>query len=40
MRVATGSAWVAARPIAQFVWRVDMALKNPHFSTVKVTNFG
>ena len=25
MRVAAGSAWEAARPIAQMVWRVDIA---------------
>ena len=27
MRVAAGSAWEAARPIAQMVWRVDIAVR-------------
>jgi len=28
----SGSAWEAARSIAQISWRVDMAFKNPRFT--------
>lgn len=31
MRVAAGSAWEAARSIAQICWRVDMALEQPSY---------
>jgi hypothetical protein len=40
MRVAAGSAWEAARPIARSVWRVDMACKSPSSSTVNVAEPG
>ena len=40
MRVAAGSALLAARPIAQMVWRVDIAARIPHILTVKVPKLG
>jgi len=40
MRVGAGPALPAARPIAQMVCRVDMALERPASPTVKVANFG
>jgi hypothetical protein len=35
-----GSAWEAARPIAQMVWRVVMALKSPSSSAVMLAEQG
>lgn len=40
MRVAAGSAWGAARSIAQMVWRADIAFRTLFTSTVMVTGFG
>jgi hypothetical protein len=40
MRVAAGSAAMAARPIAQISWRVVMALTSPSFSAVKIAEQG
>jgi hypothetical protein len=40
MRVAAGAAWEAARSIAQFGKRVDMALKIPSYSTAMVAKLG
>src|SRR6185437_6998285 len=40
MRVAVGPAAAAARSIAQDLWRVDMALSIPSYSTSRVARFG
>ena len=40
MRVAAGSAWEAARPIARSWWRVDMALGKTLASTASVAEQG
>jgi hypothetical protein len=40
MRVAAGSAAMAARPIAQISWRVVTALTSPSFSAVKIAEQG